>query len=117
MATAIDLREEMRVAPQNRNVGTTVWFENDRTKIWEIKLAPGERVPVHCHTTDYFWVCVEPGRGRQHTLDGQTSEFDFTVGQVDFLDIAPGNNLIHDLENVGDTPLRFVTVELKDARE
>jgi hypothetical protein len=38
--------------------------------------------------------------------------YDFEVGDVDFLEIAPGEKLIHVLENAGDSPLRFIAVEL-----
>ena len=37
--------------------------------------------------------------------------YDFAIGDVDFLDIKPGDTLIHDLENAGDSPLRFIAVE------
>jgi hypothetical protein len=37
--------------------------------------------------------------------------YDFAVGDVEFLDIAPGEQLIHDLENAGESPLRFIAVE------
>jgi hypothetical protein len=38
-------QEEIAAAPTNRQVGTTLLFSNDRVNVWEILLAPGERVP------------------------------------------------------------------------
>jgi uncharacterized cupin superfamily protein len=109
-----EFAEELAVATENTTVGHDVLFENDRVRIWALDLAPGERVPFHCHTTTYFWVCVEAGRADQRYPDGQMETFDFRVGDVDFLDLAPGTNLVHDLDNCGDARLRFIAVELLD---
>jgi quercetin dioxygenase-like cupin family protein len=106
-----DFAEELRVAPENTKVGHEIYFENDRIRVWGIDLAPGERVPFHCHQRTYFWVCTDGARGNQRFPTGDMETYDFAVGDVDFLDIAPGENLIHDLENAGDSPLRFIAVE------
>lgn len=103
---------ELAAAPANLAVGTTLWFENDRIKVWEVKLAPGERGPFHAHTRNYFWTVVEGGRGLQRLGDGTLAVRDYAVGDTSFLEHTPETALIHDLENVGDTVLRFVTVEL-----
>jgi hypothetical protein len=34
------------------------------------------------------------------------------VGDTNYSEHSPGEPLIHDFENAGDTPIRFVTVEL-----
>jgi len=69
-------------------------------------------VPFHCHKRTYFWVCTDGTRGNQRFPTGEMETYDFAVGDVDFLDIEPGGQLIHDLENAGDKPLRFIAVEL-----
>lgn len=105
---------ELRVAPDNLAVGTTLWFENERLKVWEVLLQPGERGPFHAHTRDYFWTVVEGGRGLQRFADGTFRVRDYAVGDTSYLEHTPDDPLIHDLENAGDTVLRFVTVELLD---
>jgi mannose-6-phosphate isomerase-like protein (cupin superfamily) len=107
-----DYRVELEAAHSNLEVGTTVWFENDRIRVWEILLAPGERGPFHAHTTNYFWTVVEGSRGLQRFADGTYAVRDYVVGETKYLEHGPESILIHDLENVGETPLRFVTVEL-----
>jgi quercetin dioxygenase-like cupin family protein len=109
-----DFSEELAVAPTNLAVGTTLWFENDRLKVWEVKLEPGERGPFHAHTRNYFWTVVEGGRGLQRMGNGTFWERDYRVGDTSYLEHTPQTALIHDLENVGDSVLRFVTVELLD---
>ncbi len=106
--------DELAAAPTNYAVGTDVWFENHRVRVWEILLEPGERGPFHIHTTNYFWTVVEGSRGLQRFADGTYAVRDYVVGETKYLENSPANSLIHDLENIGDTRLRFVTVELLD---
>ncbi len=56
--------DELDAAPSNVAVGTSRLFENDRVRVWEVRLAPGERTPFHAHTVRYFWTCVDAGIGR-----------------------------------------------------
>jgi hypothetical protein len=97
---------------QNHNVGTKLLLENDRVRVWEIRLGPGDRAPFHWHTSPYFFVCVEAGRSRSRFPNGYYVDDDSEVGDTVFLDIAPGEPHVHDLENIGSTTLRFTTVEL-----
>lgn len=106
--------DELRAAPGNLNVGTTLWFENERVRVWDLQLRPGERGPFHAHTRPYFWTVVEAGRGLQRFADGTFHVRDYREGETRFLEHTPQSALIHDLENVGDGVLRFVTVELLD---
>lgn len=103
---------ELTAAPGNHQLGTTMWFENERIRVWEVLLQPGERGAFHAHTTNYFWTVVESGRGLQRFADGTFIVRDYRLGETRYLEHTPETALIHDLENVGDTTLRFVTVEL-----
>ena len=94
------------------DIGTKLLFENERVKVWEIKLAPSERAPFHRHTHNYFYVCVDPGRVRTRFPNGYYAEGDEDVGNVEFMEHSPDNPGIHDLENVGETTIRYTTVEL-----
>ena len=107
-----DFTDELAAAPHNFDVGTTVWFENNRIRVWEILLQPGERGAFHSHVTNYFWTVVEGSRGLQRFADGTFIVRDYLVGETKYLEHTPATALIHDLENVGESPLRFVTVEL-----
>lgn len=103
---------ELDQAPDNHDLGTTLWFENERIRVWEVLLQPGERGPFHSHTTNYFWTVVEGSRGLQRFADGTYVVRDYEVGETKFLEHTADQPLIHDLENVGGGVLRFVTVEL-----
>jgi beta-alanine degradation protein BauB len=105
---------ELETAPGNKELGTSVWFENDRIRVWEVLLEPGERGAFHSHTTNYFWTVVEGSQGLQRFSDGTFVVRDYLVGETKYLEHSEEDYLIHDLENLGDTRLRFVTVELLD---
>ena len=107
-----EFADELAAAPVNLDVGTSLLFENGSVKVWEVRLAPGERGPFHAHTRNYFWTVVESGTGLQRFSDGTFVVRDYALGETRFLEHSPQDSLIHDLENVGETVLRFVTVEL-----
>jgi hypothetical protein len=106
--------DELVAAPRNRDVGTALRYEDGRIRVWEVRVDPGERCPFHAHTTEYFWTCVEAGTGRQRSPDGTLVVRRYAVGDTQRSEHTPEAPMLHDLENVGDTVLRFVTVELLD---
>lgn len=107
-----EYRDELDRAPSNLDVGTALWFENERVRVWEVRLEPGERGPFHAHTNDYFWTVVEAGTGLQRSGDGGYAVREYSLGETRFTENSPDDPMIHDLENVGETTLRFTTVEL-----
>jgi hypothetical protein len=109
-------RDELTAAPTNRAIGTSVLFENDRVRVWDLTVEPGDRLPFHCHTTSYFFTCVEGGRMINRFADGNQVTLDMDDGFTWFTDIGDEPE-IHDLENVGPGRVRFVTVELLAGRD
>jgi mannose-6-phosphate isomerase-like protein (cupin superfamily) len=104
--------DELEAAPSNLAVGTALLYENTQVKVWEVRLAPGQRGPFHAHAHNYFWTVVEGSVGLQRRADGTFMVRRYDVGQTQFSAHTSADPLIHDLENVGDTDLRFITVEL-----
>src|SRR6201987_5794824 len=84
-----------------------VRFENDRVRMLEAILPPGVKEQVHSHPAYLIYV-VEGGRYRNYAADGKTTEGTFNTGDVIYRD-----PLTHAAENIGDTPLHFILVELK----
>ena len=109
-----EFQDELAVAVGNLEVGTRLWFQNDRIRVWEINLAPGERGPFHAHTRRYFWTVVEAGTGRQRSPDGTLKVRRYELGDTQYSEPSLADPMIHDLENAGETTLRFITVELLD---
>jgi hypothetical protein len=97
----------------NPCVGSQLLSENERTRVWMIRLAPGERIGFHRHVLDYFWTSVNGGRGRQHVHDGTTVEYTYQPGETRHETYGKGEFKVHDLQNIGDREMIFMTVEFK----
>jgi quercetin dioxygenase-like cupin family protein len=112
-----DIAAEFAGEAKNPNpcVGSMLLSEDDRTRVWMIAMKPGERVGFHRHVLDYFWTCVTGGRGRQHVHDGSTIECSYAPGETRHETYGPGEFKVHDLENLGDKDMTFMTVEFKDS--
>jgi quercetin dioxygenase-like cupin family protein len=104
--------DELEQALANRTVGTRLLFENDAVRVWDITLAPGERLPFHRHATSYFYRCNAGGRVRVRTPDGEELEYESPADEVHFHAIGPDDVVVHDLANVGATTVTYTTVEL-----
>lgn len=106
-----ELKAEFEAYAYDGHVGSRLLSENDRVRIWEIRLAPGQRFHVHRHVLDYFWTAVNAGRSLQHTSDGTTREVSYNAGETRHFSFAEGEFLLHDIENAGTEELVFTTVE------
>jgi hypothetical protein len=97
-------------------VGTKVVFENDRVRIWELVLAPGEKSDVHRHDLDHILVLVSGDRiAVQPEPDTGGPYKDYLAA-----DVIPGMAVfvprggVETAINVGAEPYVEVIVELKD---
>src|ERR1700741_1920953 len=83
-AWSAELQAEFERERQNPNpcVGSTLLSENERVRVWIIRLAPGERIGFHRHVLDYFWTAVSPGRARSHSEDGTIVEAVYSAGDT-----------------------------------
>jgi quercetin dioxygenase-like cupin family protein len=62
------------------DVATQLVFENDRVKVWQMDLAPGESSDFHEHTLPYV-LCV---------VEGDTVDADFANGKSITIPVKPG---------------------------
>ena len=108
-----ELKAEFERESRNPNpcVGSTLLSEDDKVRVWIIRLAPGERIGFHRHVLDYFWTSVSGGRGRQHLMDGSTVEYTYAPGETRHETYAAGKYKVHDLTNLGDKEMVFMTIE------
>ena len=87
-----------------------VRLDNDRVRVLEAALKPGEKEQLHSHPAYVVYV-VAGGQVRNHLADGKTSETEFKTG-----DIVYREPLTHWAENIGTTTLKFILVELKSGK-
>jgi quercetin dioxygenase-like cupin family protein len=95
----------------NGCVGSELLSETEKTRVWMIRLKPGERIGFHRHVLNYFWTSVNGGRGRQHLMDGTTVEYSYYPGETRHETYGAGEFKVHDLVNLGDKDMIFMTVE------
>ena len=97
-------------------VGTKLLFENERVRIWEFHLAPGEDSPAHRHDLDYVLVQIhgdrmavvpEPGSGGPYP---DYMEADVIPGQHFYIERGG----LEKARNIGSQPYFEIIVELKD---
>jgi quercetin dioxygenase-like cupin family protein len=102
---------EREAETHNPCVGTSLLSETDKVRVWIIRLAPGERVGFHRHVLDYFWTSVTGGRARQNLMDGTTIEQTYKPGETRHETYGPGEFKVHDLTNLSDQEMVFMTIE------
>ena len=85
----------------------TVKFENDQVRVLELRLKPGEAEGFHSHP-QYLLYALTDYRVKNTAADGTSKIFERKAG-----DIFWGEPITHKGENVGDTDVRALIVELK----
>ncbi len=105
------IQTEFETNTSNARVGSILVSQTERVRVWHIACQPGERLPVHRHQLDYFWTIHGSGKARSHYNDGRVVEMEYKNGDTQHHNFAKGEFFMHDLENIGDTPLIFTTVE------
>ena len=95
-------------------IGQTVLLDNERIRIWEVALKPGEFQPWHLHHNPYLVLCLETSPCHMDWLNGDPPRhIEETVGGVIYRPPSP----VHMLTNDGDQIYRNRLVELKDLGE
>ena len=82
-------------------------LENPRVRVLEATLKPGDKEQTHSHPAYIIYV-IEGGKFRNHATDGAVTDGEFKTGDVIYRD-----PVTHWAENIGDTTIRLVLVELK----
>ena len=98
------------------DIGTKLLMENDRVRVWEVRLAPGEEGAVHQHALDHLLIQVAGDRIAvvpEPDSEGPFRQYlaaDVVPGAV--VEVARGG--IEAARNIGTRPYVEVIVELKD---
>jgi len=85
-----------------------VLLENDRVRVLESKLKPGEVEGMHTHP-EYIAYFLAPTTVKITTPDGKSSVKKPPAGKVLY-----GKGAKHRIENVGDTLQRVLVIEIKN---
>jgi quercetin dioxygenase-like cupin family protein len=83
-------------------------LENPRIRVLEATLKPGDKEKTHSHPAYVIYV-IAGGKFRNHAADGTVTDGEFKTGDVIYRD-----PLTHSAENIGNTTIHLVLVELKN---
>ncbi len=85
-----------------------VLLENDKVRVMEIKLKPGQKAPMHNHPNAHVVYVKTDSRLKLTFPDGKDNVIDLKAGQSLWLDAGP-----HEAENVGKTDFNNLVIEVK----
>jgi mannose-6-phosphate isomerase-like protein (cupin superfamily) len=112
------MTETQMTREATEQVGTRLLFENDRIRVWDLALAPGESLEKHIHRLDFCFIVVQGGALQHVDEDNAANNEDvhYRDDQVMFIEVKDG--LVHNrLTNVGSTPYRNYVIELKESEQ
>ena len=92
------------------NVATKLLVENDRVKIWEMLLEPGESSDLHHHAMDYVLCILEGDSIDADPPGGKTFHASIQPGQVFFIKRGGTERAV----NRGTKRFREIVIEIKD---
>ena len=106
--------DQFRIDHKDDKIGpiaTNVLFEDDRVKVWDMTLAPGENCDLHTHENDYYLVMLQGDKVCGISQDG-TNDLVFNL--------TPGAHTFHIPKgatewavNTGKEPFYEILVEIK----
>ena len=98
-------QDPVKVAPKN----VKVVFENDRVRVIEVRIKPGEKIPVHSHPANVT-IALSAFKVKWVSDEGEP-----TVKQFKLDTVVWSEPITHASENVGSTEIHAIAIELKDS--
>jgi FAD/FMN-containing dehydrogenase len=95
--------------PRADRVGTSVLFANDRVRVWEMVLAPGETCAPHRHRNDFLLLYPHAAVMRPHARPGLEH---VAPGLVGYVTVGAGGVGPHQITNAGPGPATHYIIEL-----
>lgn len=96
--------DALNVAPQLHSV----LYEDNKMRILKVSVNPGERAEMHWHPHNANYV-IKAGKLRFTAKNDTTTEIELTEGQV----TSTVNEVFHAVDNIGDTTVETIQIELK----
>lgn len=82
-------------------VGNRLLFENDRVRIWEVRLGVGQRSERHRHQADFISIYLTHSKLRVEGPGERTATIEREPGFAGYHPFT--GSFVHTLENIGDT--------------
>ncbi len=84
-----------------------VIFNNDRVRVLDVRLKPGDKSPMHSHP-DYLVYAFNAGKARFTMSDGKTKDVSVKAGECQWRKAES-----HAVENVGKTDIHVLNIEFR----
>jgi beta-alanine degradation protein BauB len=96
-------RDPAKLAPDLYKVA----LENDRVRVLDIRMKPGDKSPEHSHPA-YVMYSLSDAKAKFTNPDGTSEEVEVEAGQTVWRDAET-----HAVENVGTTEAHILNIELR----
>ncbi len=107
--------EEFRLEHKDDKIGpiaSNVLYEDDRVKVWDMSLEPGESCDLHTHENDYYLVMLQGDKVAGISKDGTNDlVFNLTPGAHTF---RIDKGMTEWAVNLGKEPFYEILIELKE---
>jgi beta-alanine degradation protein BauB len=103
-SNAVIGQDSVKVAPKN----VKVLLENNRVRVLEVRIKPGEKIPMHSHPA-HLTYALSDVKGEYTSPDGKS-----TIGEAKTSSVFWSEPVTHSSVNVGNTEIHALVVELKD---
>ncbi len=103
--------EKMAQIPDALQAAPNVYkllMENDRVRVLDVRVKPGEKTKMHSHPDRVVYI-LSDHRLKFTSADGQVKELELKAGQVLWMEAGA-----HTTENTGKTEAHNLAVELKE---
>ena len=88
--------------------GYNLIMENEKVRVMEMKLKPGEKSLMHNHPNDHVVYVFNNAKFKLSFPDGNSNEFELKAGQALWIEAGP-----HETENIGTTNGHNLVTEIK----
>lgn len=99
-----EAQDSVAVAPQLHKV----LIDNDKVRVLEVTLKPGDKIPMHSHPGGYVSISATGSKARFVTPDGKSADREMKANDPVWSDAVT-----HTAENIGTTEAKVIVVELK----
>jgi quercetin dioxygenase-like cupin family protein len=90
------------------NSGYNLLMENEKVRVMEMRLKPGQKSPMHNHPNDHVVYVFKDAKFKLSFPDGNSAEFELNEGQALWIEAGP-----HETENIGSTEGHNLVIETK----
>ena len=91
------------------NSGYDLLMENDKVRVMQMQLDPGQTSPMHNHPHDHVVYVLKDAKFKLSFPDGKSNEFQLNEGKALWLEAGS-----HKTENIGSTKGHNLVIEIKE---